>query len=296
MSVLLSGKPGAVQTFARFTQEHRLGDPLSRDDILAYHRHLRDVIEAKPATIERRLSTLKSYFAWREGRNAALPSPFADLRISIRIPRRLPRPVDRETLQRVLRPEIPMITPSSESAPEAMADVTILIIKLLIVTGLRISELTNLKIGDVPPDACQILVNGKGSRERIVFVPNRPLQDEFKRHCMARREESPRSAALFLNTKGRRLRSATFRKRLRALSRCLEIEPHLTPHRFRHSAATLLVEEGIDIRMVQALLGHASLRTTEIYVRVSNHALRRALEGADILGKLWFQGSKAATW
>ncbi|MDW4500208.1 site-specific integrase [Sulfitobacter sp. D35] len=62
-----------LRTFSRFTEEHRLGDRLSRDDILAYHRHLRDVIEAKPATIERRLSTLKSYFAWREGRNAALP-------------------------------------------------------------------------------------------------------------------------------------------------------------------------------------------------------------------------------
>ena len=55
----------------------------------------------------------------------------------------------------------------------------------------------------------------------------------------------------------------------------------------RHSAATLLIEEGIDIRMVQALLGHASLRTTEIYVRVSNHALRRALERVDVLSELW---------
>ena len=79
-----------LRTFARFTEEHRLGTQLSREDILAYHRHLRDVIEAKPATIERRLSTLRSYFAWREDRNSALPSPFADIRISVRIPRRLP--------------------------------------------------------------------------------------------------------------------------------------------------------------------------------------------------------------
>ena len=260
-----------LRTFARFTRMHRLGNPLSRDDILAYHRHLRDAIEAKPATIERRLSTLRSYFAWRQGRNSALPSPFADLRISIRIPRRLPRPVDRATLQRVLRAEIPKIPPYSESvpprtAPEMMADVTILIIKLLIVTGLRISELTNLKIRDVSPDACQIFVNGKGCRERIVFVPNIELQEEFRRYCAARCEQGPLAAPLFLNSEGRRLRSATFRKRLRALSKRLEIEPHLTPHRFRHSVATLLIEEGIDIRMVQALLGHANLRTTEIYV------------------------------
>ncbi|WP_341236004.1 tyrosine-type recombinase/integrase [uncultured Sulfitobacter sp.] len=58
--------------------------------------------------------------------------------------------------------------------------------------------------------------------------------------------------------------------------------PHLTPRWFRHSAATLLIEEGIDIRMIQALIGHANLKTTLIYVRVSNHALRRALERADV--------------
>ena len=268
-----------LRTFARFSKEHRLDDSLSRDDILAYHRHLRDVIQAKPATIERWLSTLRSYFAWREERDSALPSPFSDLRITVRIPRRLPRPVDRKTLKKVL-----WAKQTTAPAPsQMMGDITVLIIKLLIVTGLRISELTNLKIRDVSADGCQILVHGKGNRERIVFVPNRDLQEEFRRYFDVRCTLDTLAAPLFLNTEGRRLRSATFRKRLRALSRCLEIEPHLTPHRFRHSAATLLIEEGIDIRMVQALLGHANLRTTEVYVQVSNHALRSALERVDVL-------------
>ncbi|GKY88123.1 hypothetical protein STA1M1_19920 [Sinisalibacter aestuarii] len=173
-----------------------------------------------------------------------------------------------------------------DATPASEISVTILIIKLLIVTGLRISELTNVKVRDVSHDGSQILVRGKGNKERIVFVPNRELQEEFRRHCEVRCNEGSLAAPLFLNTEGRRLRSATFRKRLRTLSKRLGIEPHLTPHRFRHSAATLLIEEGIDIRMVQALLGHASLRTTEIYVRVSNHALRRALERVDVLTEL----------
>lgn len=79
-----------LRTFARFTEAHHLSDPLSKDDLLAYHRHLRDELGAKPATNERQFVTLKSYFAWREDRNSALPSPFADIRISVRIPRRLP--------------------------------------------------------------------------------------------------------------------------------------------------------------------------------------------------------------
>lgn len=280
-----------LRTFARFTKDHQLANPLSKDDILAYHRHLRDDLDAKPATIERRLVTLKSYFAWRADRNSSLPSPFADVRISVRIPRRLPRPIDRDTLRAVLNAGDGAIaarsTPGADAAAPASQDrVTLLIIKLLIVTGLRISELTNVKVRDVSPDGGQILVNGKGSKERIVFVPNRELQEQFQRYCQMRSEHGSIAAPLFLNTVGRRLRTATFRKRLRALSKRIEIEPHLTPHRFRHSAATLLIEEGIDIRMVQALLGHASLKTTEIYVRVSNHALRRALERVDVLDVL----------
>ena len=94
-----------LRTFARFIKAHQLTDPFSRYDILAYHRHLRDELGAKPATIERRLVTLKSYFAWRAERNSALPSPFADIRISVRIPGRLPRPIERDTLKTVLHPD-----------------------------------------------------------------------------------------------------------------------------------------------------------------------------------------------
>jgi len=252
-----------LRTFARFIKDHQLTNPLSKDDILAYHRHLRDELDAKPATIERRLVILKSYFAWRADRNSALPSPFADVRISVRIPRRLPRPIERETLKAVLQPE----TEPTLARPTDQ-EVTILMIKLLIVTGLRISELTNLRLGDVTADASQMIVRGKGNKERIVFVPNEELQKAFRRYCEGRAKHGSLKSPLFLNAVGRRLRSQTFRKRLRALSKRLGIEPHLTPHRFRHSAATLLIEEGLDIRMVQALLGHANLKTTEIYVRV----------------------------
>jgi len=280
-----------LRTFARFTKAHDLSDPLSKDDILAYHQHLRDELGARPATIERRLVTLKSYFAWRAERNSALPSPFADVRISVRIPRRLPRPIDRDTLRAVLRAsDGPIVAQASRDAANAARasqnDVTTLIIKLLIVTGLRISELTNVMVRNISRDGGQILVRGKGSKERIVFVPNRKLREELQSYCQVRSEQGSMKSSLFINTVGRRLRAATFRKRLRALSKRPGIEPHLTPHRFRHSAATLLIEEGIDIRMVQALLGHASLKTTEIYVRVSNHALRRALERIDVLSEL----------
>ena len=126
---------------ARFAQNHQLTDPFSKDDILAYHCHLRDELEAKRATIERRLVTLKSYFTWRADRNSALPSPFAEVRISVRIPRRLPRPIERETLKTVLQWETGSTSARpADSAITTVQEVTILMIKLLIVTGLRISD------------------------------------------------------------------------------------------------------------------------------------------------------------
>jgi len=231
---------------------------------------------------------VRAYFAWRADRNLALPSPFADMRISVRVPRLLPRPIDRETLKAVLRLEtgtacaVPSLPPAGPALLSIDA-ITILIVKLLVVTGLRVGELTGLRISDVSPDGEQITVHGKGNREGMVFVPNRELQEAFRRYCEGRCEHSTLSSPLFLNTQGRRLTSATFRKRLRVDSRRLEIVPHLTPHRFRHSAATLLIEEGIDIRLVQALLGHASITTTEIYAKVSNNALRAALARVNTL-------------
>ena len=154
-----------LQTFARFTKAHKLSDPLSKDDILAYHRHLRDELAAKPTTIERRLVTLKSYFAWREDRNSALPSPFIDVRISVRIPRRLPRPIDWETLKAISQWEA-----GPANTQHIDQEVTILIIKLLIVTGLRISEFTNLKVRNVTADPSQMIIRGEADKERILLV------------------------------------------------------------------------------------------------------------------------------
>lgn len=175
-----------LRTFARFTKERHLTDPLSKDDILAYHRHLRDDLEAKPATIERRLVTLKSYFAWCADRNSALPSPFVDVRISVRIPRRLPRPIERDTLKAVLHAETELTRAQpSDQAFAADQKVTILMIKLLIVTGLRISELTNLKIF-VAGRICRKVHDQTDTRSRLVLEGTRIDWATWWRGCQRR--------------------------------------------------------------------------------------------------------------
>jgi len=277
-----------LTAFVRFRTKFGLDDRPCGADVVAYQKDLREEQNASPATIRRRLVTLRSYYNWLGEVHPNEGTPFEGLRLDMKIPKRLPRPVDRPTLSALFRSaeHIIELDPSAEPADLSEVSaikVTGLIARLLVVTGLRIGELTALRTRDVTGAATQIRVRGKGDRERTVYVANDRLQADFRHYWKKRFDAQGAEAWLFANTKGARLTPQAFRKRLRTLSRSLRIEPHLTPHRFRHSAATLLIEEGVDIRLVQRLLGHASIATTEIYTKVSDNSLSSAVVAADTL-------------
>ena len=141
-----------------------------------------------------------------------------------------------------------------------------------------------MKIGDVSEDGGAIRVNGKGSRERLVYVGNAMLKCEL----VAQRKQALVSRTiddhLFLNARGRPLRPQVLRRRLHKLRVSQGIKKTITPHMLRHTAATLLVENGTDIRIIQRLLGHSSVSTTEIYTEVSDHVLQSAILKADTIG------------
>lgn len=280
-----------LTAFSKFKQKAKLKEHPSAKHVIDFQKDLREEQQASPATIRRRLVTLRSYYSWLADNDTGFVSPFEGLRLDMKIPKRLPRPVDRPTLGAVFRSaqHIVQLNPCADrKAPNEIpaVQVTGLIARLLIVTGLRIGELTSLRVCDVTGAATQIRVRGKGDRERTVYVANDRLQTDFRRFWEDRCDIAGSQAWLFTNSKGDRLTSQAFRKRLRTLSKSLRIEPHLTPHRFRHSAATLLIEEGVDIRLVQRLLGHASIATTEIYTKVSDNSLSSAVTAADTLAKV----------
>jgi len=233
--------------------------------------------------------TLRNYFRWLEEEQNGASSPFHGLRLDLKIPKRLPRPIDRQTLSILFR-RSPHLIDASHSvggeAPMTSEKVTGLVARMLVTTGLRISEITNLRIQDISGAGSRLRVHGKGNRERTVYITNQRLLDDLRHYITVHRAGAAASNFVFTNTRGNRLTEAAFRKRLRTLSKSLSVEPHLKPHQFRHSAATLLIEEGVDIRLVQRLLGHASIATTEIYTKVSDNSLINAIEQADTLGKV----------
>lgn len=277
--------------FERFLQINEDADQVTPELLVKYHHHLRERVEASPATIRRRFVTLRSYFRWFETEAEGGASPFTGLRLDLKVPQRLPRPVDRPTLTALFRSARHLIelAPENNSALNghvASGQVTGLVTRLLVVTGMRIGEITNLRLRDVTGACSQIRVRGKGNRERTVYVTNTRLLTDFRFYWERRMRADDPNAFLFLNSRGDRLSAPAFRKRLRTISNSLLIAPYLTPHRFRHSAATLLIEEGVDIRIVQRLLGHASISTTEIYTKVSDNSLVAAIERADTLAQV----------
>ncbi len=162
------------------------------------------------------------------------------------------------------------------------------IIELLYATGMRISELSGLNFGDLNLENNEIRVLGKGQKERIVLVSNR-AKDFLNNYLkMARAmvvtdgkinlitEDSP----VFINKTGYRLQPQTVRNSIKEVVSSIQLPKDVTPHVFRHSFATKLLENGADLRVVQELLGHASISNTQIYTHVTTERLKQAYNSA----------------
>ncbi|HVG23185.1 MAG TPA: tyrosine-type recombinase/integrase [Thermoanaerobaculia bacterium] len=227
-----------------------------------YVRHLFDVRELKESSVKRHLATLRSFFRWLEEEGEGIEDPFRGARIRIRMPKRLPRVIARADLRRLLVHE----------RPHAFADLTAYVAtELLFATGMRVSELASLLDAAVDVEDGTITIIGKGNRQRRVFVP-----EELK--ALLRHYRTARAAAsaetFLVNSRGAAASPQLIRRLIREHGERSAVRDRVTPHMFRHSVATYLLEEGVDIRYVQRLLGHRSISTTEIYTHVADAALK----------------------
>ena len=224
------------------------------------------------ATVRRRIACLRAFFRWNTDARAA-SDPFQGWRATLPRRRRLPRSLS--------RPEARFLLSRREgTVTDETLDVTI---RLMISTGLRVGEVCRLRVEDISPDGLSLRVHGKGSRDRIAYVSDTALRTDLSKILKKRRIDEGSSAALFLNKRGFPIRTQSICSKLRKVAGDAGIARRVTPHMLRHTAATLLIETGVDIRFVQRLLGHASIATTEIYTHISDEALRTTLERADVL-------------
>jgi site-specific recombinase XerD len=268
-----------LRDFRKFLGTDVTVDTVREGDLKRYLSNLHEVRRLSVATAKRRFATLQGFYKW-VGREACSASPFSTWSPRMKRPRRLPKAISRSELGSLIA------RAQARAIGRVHSELTRVALTLLAGTGLRVSELCSLTLNDVAPDGGSMRIHGKGSRDRIVYVSNPDLRETLKQHRRARLRIAEPAEPFFLNRRGRPLRPPAVRGRLRRLGQTPVGQQRLTPHMLRHTAATLLIEEGVDIRFVQKLLGHASIATTEIYTHVADEALRRSLARADILGSV----------
>ena len=222
-----------------------------------------------PRSLARNLSSIRSFYRFlvAEGR---LDSNPARLQEAPRLPRRLPGALSMNEVERLLSQPDP-------STPSGLRDRAML--EILYATGLRVSELIHLKVFDINMEAGFLRTLGKGSKERLVPVGKKALQAlERYRLALGRTVEQSRfqirnQKAVFLNQRGERLSDRSVARRLRQRVLKAQLSPAISPHALRHSFATHLLNAGADLRIVQELLGHKTLSTTQKYTHISMNRL-----------------------
>ncbi len=233
----------------------------------------------KPRSIKRKLATLKSFFTFLEQEEYIEASPFRKLRLRLERAKSLPRTLSVSSVTKLLqsaytgRTEVPV---TSRAYQEAMRDIAVL--ETLFSTGVRVSELCRLRCADVDLKHRHIRVMGKGKRERVIPLCDQATMQALKRYRDRYDEFLEPDSAFFLNRDKRPLSDQSVRQIIKKYQKLACIPEDATPHMFRHTIATLLLENGVDIRNIQTLLGHSSLAVTEIYTHVSLSAQREALQ------------------
>lgn len=254
-----------------FGLRKRIG-AVEKDHLRQYIRHLREHRRFKETTIKRRLASLKLLFKWATQEEFIKTNPFDSLNERIRLPKRLPRALDRED-QAKLRKAV-ATTPRTDDF-EVIRDKTA--IHLLLDTGIRVGELVAINLSDLSLGNGCLVINGKGNRQRLVYLLQKPLYRKIEQYLTWRSSVPTCTEKLFVNSNGKAILPPNIRVALRDIAKAAGVSKHVTPHMLRHTCATQWLEAGLDIRYVQKLLGHQSISTTEIYTHVSDQGLREAL-------------------
>jgi site-specific recombinase XerD len=237
----------------------------SRSTLHGYVEHLFTVVQLKEASVRRHVASARALFRWLEEERFLDEDPFQRTRIRIRLPKRLPRILTREELAAVLR---------SSSGATFAGTTAHVAAELLFATGIRVAELVALHDSDIDLPSAVITITGKGDRQRRVYIPDADVRDIVAAYRVARREHVGDTEAFLVNSRGRAATPEFVRRILHQLGQAANVARRVTPHMFRHSCATYLLEAGMDIRYVQRLLGHRSISTTEIYTHVADATLK----------------------
>lgn len=231
----------------------------------------------KPKTVKRKIASARAFFAYLEEQGVIQDTPFRKVHASFREPKALPRTIPEHAVEDFLRAVYASYGDAKTGHARRAAIRDIAAMELLFATGIRVSELCAIQMGDIDIGKGELLIHGKGKKERLLQIPDPDVLDILGRYTAIRKRRDTGTGAFFLNGRGNPISDQSVRNIINKHAEKAGIGKHLTPHMFRHTFATSLLESDVNLRCIQELLGHSSIRTTEIYTHVSAAKQREVL-------------------
>lgn len=223
----------------------------------------------KPKTVKRKIASLKAFFHYLEYKDIIENNPFNKIQTRFREPVILPKTIPLHTVEKFLATIYKQHQTATTAYQKRNALRDIAVIELLFATGMRISELCTLKKCDVNLFDGIILLYGKGDKERRIQIGNEAVLHILKEYKKEFFTEIQNCDHFFANQSGKALSDQAVRRMINKYTTLASIDLHITPHMFRHTFATSLLEADVDIRYIQEMLGHSSINITEIYTHVT---------------------------
>lgn len=251
--------------FAVFSEKET--DPLTKLCLSEYIQILHQ--KHKPKTVKRKIACIRAFVNYLEFDEQIDTNPINKIRLEFREPVILPKSLPLKTIQKLLRIAYHTSDKEQSKSQYCVKLRNIAVLELLFATGLRVSELCSIKAKDIDLKNGFVKVWGKGAKERIIFISNQEALSALRQYKAAFLHQITKTGWFFINRLGRKLTEQSVRDMICSHAKLAKIPDHITPHMFRHSFATLMLEEDVDIRYIQSILGHSSISTTQIYTHVS---------------------------
>ena len=242
----------------------------NRQGMLSYMLNLKERNYAS-TTIARKVAAARSFFGFLKAEGIIKADPTENMS-SPSVGKSLPKPISISQVRNLLDQSAKLNTLESRR-DKAM-------LELLYASGMRISELVSLNLGDVDTEGGYVRCFGKGHKERLVPIYEQAarLVKEYSEETRPKLARKKDEVALFLNSRGERLTRQGFWQKLKEYAKAAGLDTQVSPHTLRHSFATHMLSGGADLRVVQELLGHANIATTQVYTHLTSEHVRRTYE------------------
>jgi len=246
-----------------------------KTDISVYIAYLHKIY--KPRTVKRKIASVRAFLNYLEFEEIIEDNPMKKIKTKFQEPQELPKTISLQVIESIMAVVYQEMKQAQTAYAFSCALRNIAIIELLFATGIRVSELCSLNVENIDLHSGNIRIMGKGKKERILQLGNPEVISILRRYTDENTVYMNKTGYFFVNRLSSRISEQSVRFLIKRLCAKINITQNITPHMFRHSFATLLLEEDVDIRFIQHMLGHSSIVTTQIYTRVAMEKQRQIL-------------------